>query len=107
MAQVLEIIGCALIVLGFVFIAFGFIGVFAFKSFNKTILSAVLIDSVGFVSIMLGICILKGLSFFTLKTMLLLAIGLIINPITTHIILRSAHLAGHREEVAEDGNSNY
>lgn len=97
-----EYIGYFFIILGLIFMIFGFIGIYQFKTFNKTILSASMIDSVGFITVMIGICFLKGLSFFTLKAMLLIFIGMIINPITTHIILRSAHLAGHKEEVVED-----
>lgn len=100
--MVFDVIGYALIFLGLLFMLFGLIGIFYTKTFNKTILSASLVDSVGFITVLLGICFLKGLSFFTLKTILLIAIGMLINPITTHIILRSARLAGHKEEVAED-----
>ncbi|MDO5707852.1 MAG: monovalent cation/H(+) antiporter subunit G [Andreesenia angusta] len=97
-----DILGYITIIMGLIFMLFGFLGVFGSKTFNKTILAASMVDSVGFFTVLLGICFLKGLSFFTLKTLLLISIGLLINPITTHIILRSAHLAGHKEEVVDD-----
>ncbi len=100
--MVSDILGYIIIALGLLFMLFGFIGIFYSKTFNKTILSASMIDSVGFVTVLVGLCILKGLSWFTLKTILLIVIGILINPITTHIILRSARLAGHKEEVTED-----
>ncbi len=100
--MIFDYIGYGFIILGLIFMIFGFLGIYGSKTFNKTILAASMIDSVGFITILIGICFLKGLSFFTLKALLLIFIGVLINPITTHIILRSAHLAGHKEEVIED-----
>lgn len=100
--MVSDFIGYFIIALGLLLMIFGFIGIFYSKTFNKTILSASMIDSVGFVTVLTGLCVVKGFSWFTLKALLLIVIGILINPITTHIILRSARLAGHKEEVTED-----
>lgn len=100
----METLGYILIGLGFVAIIFGLIGMFKFKAFFGRVLSSALIDSVGFITVLLGVSVLKGFSYFTLKVLFLLGIGVVINPITTHIIARSAWKSGYREDVRDDGN---
>ncbi|OHW63240.1 putative monovalent cation/H+ antiporter subunit G [Andreesenia angusta] len=102
----MEILGYTLIGLGFVFILFGLLGMFKFNSFFKRVLASSLIDSAGFVTVLVGVLILKGASYFSLKIALLLGIGLIINPITTHIIALSAWKSGYKEDVCDDGTNS-
>lgn len=102
----MDILGYILIGLGFIAILFGLVGMFKSKAFFGRVLASSLIDSVGFITILFGVAILKGFSYFTLKVLLLLGIGLIINPITTHIIARSAWRSGYKEDVRDDGTSS-
>jgi len=80
---------------GTVFISIGIFGQFRFKNFYDRISIASLIDTVGFISIMTGVIIENGFSFFSLKVLLILFITLIINPLITHSITRSAHKSGY------------
>jgi multicomponent Na+:H+ antiporter subunit G len=102
----METLGYILISLGFIAILFGLIGMFKFKAFFGRVLASSLIDSVGFLTILLGVAALKGFSYFTLKVLLLVVIGITINPITTHIIARSAWRSGYKEDVRDDGTSS-
>lgn len=101
----METLGYILIGLGFVFILSGLFGMFRFNSFFKRVLASSLIDSVGFVTVLAGVILLKGISYFSLKIVLLLGIGLIMNPITTHIIALSAWKSGYKEDVCDDGTN--
>jgi multicomponent Na+:H+ antiporter subunit G len=99
----MENLGYVLIGIGFLAIIFGLIGMFKFKSFFGRVLASSLIDSVGFITILVGVAVLKDFSYFTLKVLFLGGIGIIINPITTHIIVRSAWKSGYKEDVRDDG----
>lgn len=101
----METLGYILIGLGFVFILSGLFGMFRFNSFFKRVLASSLIDSVGFITVLAGVILLKGISYFSLKIVLLLGIGLIMNPITTHIIALSAWKSGYKEDVCDDGTN--
>lgn len=100
----MDIIGYIFIAFGVISVAFGLIGMFRFKAFYGRVLASSLIDSAGFLSILIGVIFLKGISFFSFKVIFLLAIGLLMNPITTHILVRSAWLSGYKEDVNDDGN---
>lgn len=93
-----EIIGDASIVFGMIFMSFGILGLYRFKKFYSRALSASTIDTVGFISIMVGVIIKRGIDFFSLKVLLILIIVMIINPVATHAIVRSAYNSGFREK---------
>ena len=77
---------------------FGVIGIFKFKNFYPRILITAKIDTVGTITIIIGLVVKHGLSFFSLKLLLLLAIMLILNPLAAHMIARSAYLSGYKME---------
>lgn len=89
-------IGMFVIYLGIFFITVGVIGIFRFKNFYPRILVASKIDTVGSITLMLGIVIRKGFTFFSMKVLLILVILIMINPLTTHSIARSAFYSGYR-----------
>ena len=101
----MQIIGDIIIALGMVFILFGIIGIFKFKNFYTRILVAAKVDTVGAITIIIGVAIKHGVSFFSLKVLLLLFIMIIINPLATHMIARSAYLSGYKTE--EKQNEDY
>ncbi|MCL2052532.1 MAG: monovalent cation/H(+) antiporter subunit G [Lachnospiraceae bacterium] len=94
----LLIIGNAIIIAGIAIIIIGIIGIHKHKSFYTRILIAAKIDTVGAITILLGIALKHGLSFFSLKTLLLLLIIVILEPLTSHIIARTAYLSGYQVE---------
>ena len=96
----MEIAGNIIIVVGLLFMLFGVIGLFKFKDFNLRILVLAKIDTVGAITFMIGVIIQHGLSFFSLKLLLIMVLFMILNPLTAHIIARAAYLS---KEGAQEG----
>jgi multicomponent Na+:H+ antiporter subunit G len=88
-------LGNAIIWLGAVFILIGIIGIFRFDNFYARIMVSSKIDTVGMITIIIGLIIRHGLSFFSLKLVLLIIILIIINPLAAHFTARCAHLSGY------------
>ena len=97
-----QIVGNSLIGLGLVFLAFGILGIFRFRNFYARILVASKIDTVAFITIMIGVFIRTGLNAFSLRILLILIIMLMINPLITHIIARSAYMSGYKVKKGDD-----
>ena len=85
------LIGAALIFMGF-----GVIGMFRLRNFYARILISAKVDTVGFLTMMAGIMVSAGFSFFSLKLGLITALVLLTNPLATHAIARSAHRSGYQ-----------
>ena len=94
----METAGNIIIAVGTVFIFFGVIGIFKFNNFYTRILVAAKIDTVGTITIIIGIAVRHGFSFFSLKAFLLLGIMIIIIPLASHMIARSAYMSGFQTE---------
>lgn len=92
----LNLISHSLIILSFFFIFFGVLGLFRFRDFYSRILISAKVETVGFITLMVGIMIGKGFSFFSLKVLFLLFIVVVTNPISTHAIARSAVISGYK-----------
>lgn len=90
-------IGEFLIGIGIVFIIIGEIGIVKYKTLYRCMLVSSLIDTVGPLTIFIGVIVRHGFTFFSLKLLIIIVVILIINPITTHKIARSAYLSGYRE----------
>lgn len=97
-------LGYALIFLGLLFGIIGIIGLVRFKGFYSRISVTGLLDTIGFLLIMLGVIFIKGISFFSLKIIMILAFGLITNPLATHAIARSAYKGGFGIKERKDGD---
>jgi multicomponent Na+:H+ antiporter subunit G len=96
-----NIIGNMIISLGIVFIGFGVYGLFRFGDFYSRVLIASKVDTVGFITVLFGVMIKQGFSYFSLKCLLILVLALIINPLTTHSIARSAYYSGYKVKKGE------
>lgn len=94
----MEIAGNILIAAGIIFMLFGIIGIMRFKNFYARILISSKIDTVGAVTIIIGIAVKHGFSFFTLKLIMLLVLMMILNPLVTHITARAAFQSGYKHE---------
>ncbi len=90
-----EILGIIFMAISLIFIIFGSIGLFRFKNFYSRILIASLIDTAGFICMMVGVIIYKGFSYFSLKVLLILIVVMLLNPVSTHFITKSAHYSGY------------
>ena len=80
---------------------FGVIGIYKFKSFYPRILVTSKVDTVGALTVMIGVIVRHGISYFSGKLLLLIIIILILNPLMAHIIARSAYIGGHKIENEE------
>ncbi|NSW89205.1 MAG: monovalent cation/H(+) antiporter subunit G [Firmicutes bacterium] len=91
-----EQIGNILIVTALIFIFFGVYGIFKFKDFYPRILISSKVDTVGLITLMLGIIVKSGINFFSLKVLIILLLVIITNPLSTHSIARSAYISGYK-----------
>lgn len=85
-----------LILIALVFMFFGVLGLFRFNDFYSRILISAKIETVGFLTIMIGFMFFSGFNFASLKIFLILLLMVITNPLSTHAITRSAYLSGYR-----------
>jgi len=97
----LQIAGNIIIIIGIIFMFFGVIGIYKFKNFYSRILISGQIDTVGALTVIIGIAVKHGISFFSLKLLLLAGIILLLNPLATHITARSARLSGYLAQEQE------
>ena len=91
----IDLLAYLLIIIALLFMALGVIGLFRFKDFYSRILISAKIETVGFLTIMIGFAILSGLSYAALKIILITLMVMITNPLSTHAIARSAFLSGY------------
>jgi len=82
--------------IGVAFMFFGVLGIFQRnKDFYYRILVACKIDTVGFLTLAIGLAIRHGFSFFTGKLFLIVIIMMVLNPLVAHIVARSAYKSGY------------
>ena len=102
--EVNEVIGNIFIVIGIICMGFGIIGIFMYNNFYLRILVTSKIDTVGGLTLIIGLAITHGISFFSAKLMLLAVIILTLNPLVAHTVARSAYLSGYTpNEPRSDG----
>ena len=100
----MRIAGDIVIGIGIAAILFGVIGIIKYQDFYKRILMTAKIDTVGVITIIIGLAVKHGFSFFSLKVLLLMVIWMIVSPLATHMIARSAYLSGYRtQKTGDDG----
>jgi len=87
------IIGEIIIAAGFIFMLIGAVAQLKNKSFFKKILVSSIIDSAAVILVFSGIITRQGLTGFSLKVFVILVIMLVISPLATHKLARSAHLS--------------
>lgn len=96
--EVKEIIGSLLVIIGLVFQLFGIFGLFKYEHFYVRLSLSSLIDSAGFITIIIGLMFYKGWDFSTLKLGFILILMLLLNPLTNHILGRGAYLSNYHPE---------
>ena len=94
----MEMLGNIIIIIGMTFMLFGVIGMFKFENFYLRILVSSKVDTVGALTLIIGLIVRHGLSFFSAKLMMLIAIVLILNPLVAHMIARAAYSSGYKLE---------
>lgn len=96
-----EIIGSLLVVAGLVFTLFGIWGLFKYENFYTRLTLSSLIDSAGFIAIIIGLMVYNGLDWGTLKMAFILILMLLLNPLSNHILGRGAFLSNYHPERQE------
>ena len=91
---VLEILGLSVMLLGLVLMAIGIFGIFRFKTFYARMLVVSKVDTVGVVVFLMGLAIRNGFSFFSGKLLLIIISVLILSPLVSHMVARSAYISG-------------
>jgi multicomponent Na+:H+ antiporter subunit G len=99
--NIAEIIGHILVVIGLIFVAFGIIGIYRFKGFFQRLLSSSKIDTVGTITVIIGMILIHGVSMFSARLVLIFGILLLLGPLSTHIVARSAYMSENNEEGAD------
>lgn len=92
----MNILGQILIVAGLIFMTIGTFGTYRFKSFYSRILAASKVDLVGEVTVLFGLILLNGFNQYSLKLFFIILLLILINPLVSHMIVRSAMLSGYR-----------
>ncbi len=104
-------ISIVLLVIAWIFIIFGMASLFRIKNLYARILSAATIDTVGSLTILIGLLIASiisqdeaGFHFqydYVIRFVLLIGFLLITNPISSHVNIRSAYLTGVQVKTLE------
>jgi len=82
--------------LGVVIMLLGVIGIFQRnKDFYYRILVACKIDTVGILTLSIGMALRHGFSFFTGKMFLIVIIIMVLNPFVAHIVAQAAYKSGY------------
>ena len=92
-----QIIGDVFIIIGIVFMVLGVVGIYRFNDFYARLLASSKVDTVGALTIMIGVIVKHGFTYFSGKVVIVIIILLIFNPLVSHILARSAYLSGKRE----------
>lgn len=89
-----QLLSNLVIIIGLIFYVFGTAGLFRFKNLYTRALLTSNGDTVGFVTVLVGIMIGHGFSFFSAKILLILVVSLCVNPLATGLIINSAQKSG-------------
>jgi len=81
--MIYQIIGNVLIAISIVFLYIGVFGVFRFENFYAKLLASSKIDTAAVVTMLFGLIIRSGISWFALKCVLILVFFIFVNPIIT------------------------
>ena len=92
--------------LGIFIMLFGILGIFQpKKDFYYRLLVACKIDTVGLLTMGIGLAIRHGFSFFSGKILLIIIIIMVLNPLVAHIMANAAHKTGF-DPTYKDGETN-
>lgn len=101
----MQIVSYFVMGLGILFMLFGVIGLFQRgKDFYYRILVACKVDTVGMLTIGIGMGLRHGFSFFSGRVVLILIIIVVLNPFVAHIVAQAAYKSGY-VSVCKDGDA--
>lgn len=93
-----------LLIISWVYIAFGIIGIFRFSNVYARLLTSSSIDTVAAITILISLIFKVGINAMSIRLIIILVFIIITGPISAHTIVRSAYLNGiqGREEESEN-----
>ena len=100
----MEAVGNVVVVIGAVCMIFGIVGLFRFENFYLRLLVSSKVDTVGALTLIIGLAIRHGISYFSAKLVLLIAIMLILNPLVAHMIAGTAYDSKYKLEGKQAGD---
>jgi multicomponent Na+:H+ antiporter subunit G len=87
-------IGKILLVISWIYIVFGIIGIFRFENMYSRLLTSSKIDTVATLTLLIALVFYTGISEYTVKLLLIIFFLVVTSPISSHIIVRSAYFNG-------------
>ncbi len=93
-----QILGIVIVGIGLIIQGFGVYGMIAHRDFYVRLSISSLIDSAGFLTIMLGLIFYKGFSITSLKIGFIVFLMLLLNPLSNHILGRGAYMSNYHPE---------
>ena len=100
-SDILTSVGMALIVLGLAFFIVEMVGVFRFRYVLNRMHAAAIGDTLGIGIVLLGLILIEGISFTSLKIGLVILFLWLASPVSSHLISRLEVTIG------EDGEGSY
>ncbi len=108
MAWIQLIVGGGLIVTGLLTMCVAVIGIYRFHYILNRMHAAAMLDSLGILFVILGLMVLSGFQFGTLKLALIIVFFWLAGPVSSHMISKLEVLINENLkeecEVPEDGN---
>lgn len=98
LTPVLAVIGNILIGISVLTVFLGLLGVFRFSDFRLRLLSSSKIDTVALLLLLIGVAFRGGISWFSAKALMMVAVVVIANPIVT------SQLASRQREDVRGGD---
>lgn len=93
-----EVIGILIILVGAIVAGVGVLGLYKFYDFYSRAAIASVIDTAGFVLVLVGVMVYKSVAEFSLKIAVIIFFMLFLNPLSNHVIVRGAHRSGYDSE---------
>jgi len=92
----------ALLVLCWIYIAFGLLGIFRFRNVYARLLTGSKIDTAAMITLLLALMLRSGSWAFSAKLLVILLFIIVTTPIGSHIIARSAFDSGLPVKLIEE-----
>jgi multicomponent Na+:H+ antiporter subunit G len=99
MADVLAGVGCGFVVIGAALSLLGAIGVLKFPDVYTRIHAASITDTAGASMVLLGLCLIAGLSLTTLKLVFIWMFVMLTTPVSAHALANAAFGSGHKPRI--------
>jgi multicomponent Na+:H+ antiporter subunit G len=96
MANVVVVIGQAIVMLGLLITGFGVYAVLRLDGFYTRIVVTSKVEAMGFVTAVIGAILLAGFSLVSVKLLMILLFELLTVSVGAHAIARSAWMSGYR-----------